>query len=52
MGAGRVMDDESASDRRRGRGKSTREVSPDLTHPNQFAELAEEGDVNSGVPLL
>lgn len=38
--------------RKQGRGKSAREASPDLTHPNKFARLADEGDVSSGRALL
>ena len=38
--------------RKRGRGKSAREASPDLTHPNKFARLADEGDVSPGTALL
>ncbi|XP_056375946.1 uncharacterized protein LOC130273348 [Hyla sarda] len=30
--------------RKRGRGKSVREASPELAHPNKFARLADEGD--------
>lgn len=38
--------------RKKGRGKSVREASPKLVHPNKFARLADEGDVGSEIALL
>lgn len=35
-----------------GREKSIREASPDMTHHNKFAKLANKEDVSSGVALL
>ncbi|CAJ0967417.1 unnamed protein product, partial [Ranitomeya imitator] len=50
-----LQDDEVASwvtVKRPSRGKSAREASPDLTHPNKFAKLADEGGASTGVALL